>query len=172
MEQKLHKNSQLMWLTKLISFDYVIEYKKGITNKVSDALSRVSGAELFALVLSTTSSDLMQAITHSWDVDPNLKTIIEQLQANPTTHPHFTWYNNLMRRKRKLVVGKDQQLRKDIIALWHSTPQGYHSGIEATLKRVMTLFYWKEIRDDVKIFVPKCNACQRSKADLAAYRGL
>ncbi|XP_070036260.1 uncharacterized protein [Nicotiana tomentosiformis] len=27
-EQKLHKNSQLMWLTKLMPFDYVIEYKR------------------------------------------------------------------------------------------------------------------------------------------------
>lgn len=28
-EQKLHTNSQLMWLTKLMPFDYTIEYKKG-----------------------------------------------------------------------------------------------------------------------------------------------
>lgn len=72
-------------------FDYVIEYKKRSTNKVAYALSRVSGAELFALVISTTCSELMKAITLSWDADPNLKALIEQLQANPTTHPHFTW---------------------------------------------------------------------------------
>lgn len=62
MEQKLHTNSQLMWLTKLMPFDYVIEYKKGVKNKVADALSRVSGAELLALVVSITDSDLLQAM--------------------------------------------------------------------------------------------------------------
>lgn len=33
MEQKLHTNSQLMWLTKLIPFDYVIKYKKELKIK-------------------------------------------------------------------------------------------------------------------------------------------
>ena len=46
MEQKLHTNSQLSWLTKLAPFDYTIEYKRGIENKVADALSRVTWAHI------------------------------------------------------------------------------------------------------------------------------
>lgn len=43
--------------------------------------------------------------------------------------------------------------------------------MEATLKRILTLFYWKSIREDVKLFVQKCDICHR-KHDLAAYLGL
>lgn len=76
-----------------------------------------------------------------------------------------------MGEKGKLAVGKVPQLRLNIITLWHSTPQGGHSGMEATLKRILTLFYWKSIREDVKLFVQKRDICHR-KHDLAAYLGL
>nr|XP_009783631.1 PREDICTED: uncharacterized protein LOC104232193 [Nicotiana sylvestris] len=74
-EQKLQINFQLMWLTKLMPFDYVIGYKKGVENKVADALSRVLGGELFSLVIFTTSSELLQAIFDSWNSDADLKTL-------------------------------------------------------------------------------------------------
>ncbi|XP_018624163.1 uncharacterized protein [Nicotiana tomentosiformis] len=73
MEQKLHTNSQLLWLTKLMPFDYSIEYKKGVENKVVDALSRVTGAELLALMISPGDTELFQAIADSWNFDQELK---------------------------------------------------------------------------------------------------
>lgn len=86
LEQKLHNNSQLLLLTKLMPFDYIIEYKKGVENKVADALSRVQGAELMTLILSNTFSNLPQAIASRWDTDPELKTLITALVANPNCH--------------------------------------------------------------------------------------
>lgn len=77
MEQKLQTKSQLMWLTKLIPFYYVIEYKKGGENKVADTLSRVSRSELMALVVSTTYSDFLKAIVHNYSSDNELKALIK-----------------------------------------------------------------------------------------------
>lgn len=157
MEQTIHTNSQLLWLTKLMPFDYNIEYKKGIENKVADALSRVTGAELLALVISNTNSDILQAIVDSWVMDIELKTLIERLKVDPTVCKQFTWQQNQLRRKGRLVGGKVYELRRQIMTLWHSSPQGGHSGVEATLKRLLTLFYWKGIRTDVQEFVRKCD---------------
>ena len=161
MEQKLHTNSQLLWLTKLMPFYYAIEYKKGVDNKVADALSRVSGAELLALVVSAAGTDLFQAIVDSWSSDAELQQLISDLQTDPTTHKLFTWYQGRLRRKGKLVVGKDQSLRTEIMTLWHAGSQGGHSGVEATLKRLLTLFYWKHMRTDVKQFIQRCDVCQK-----------
>lgn len=172
MEQQLHTNSQLLWLTKLLPFDYTIEYKQGVKNKVADGLSSMSGAELLALVISNTSSELLQDIEDSWSSDAELKALIGKLQSNTPTSSQFTWHNNQLRRKGRLVVGKFGQLRNDIITLWHSTPQGGHSGVDATLRRLLSLFYWKGPRKDVKTFVQRCDTCQKSKADLTAYPGL
>lgn len=91
MEQKLHTNSQLMWLIKLMPFDHVIEYKRGAENKVVDSLSRVFVADLFSLIIFTTSSELMQAIANCWDTDLELKALIEQLQADPAKERHY-WF--------------------------------------------------------------------------------
>ncbi|OIT36293.1 hypothetical protein A4A49_64830, partial [Nicotiana attenuata] len=110
-------------------------------NKVADALSRVTGAEILTLLVSSGDTDLLQAITNSWSSDQELKKLIEELEADPLTHKQFTWSKDQLRRKRRLVIGKEPQLRRTIMTLWHTTPQEGHSGIEATLKRLLTLFY-------------------------------
>ncbi|XP_019248471.1 PREDICTED: uncharacterized protein LOC109227729 [Nicotiana attenuata] len=82
LEQNIHTEFQVAGISKLMAFDFSIEYKKGNENKADDALSR-----------------------------------------------------NELRWKGRLVVGADHQLRQSIIRLWHSTPQGGHSGMDATIKR-------------------------------------
>ena len=90
------------------------------------------------LILSNTSSDLPKAIASSWDADPELRTLITELVANPNCDKQFTWQNNQLRRKGKLVVGMLPRLGADIISFWHSSSQGGHSGVEATLKLYFT----------------------------------
>lgn len=41
------------------------------------------------LILSNTSSDLPKAIASSWDADPELRTLITELVANPNCHKHI-----------------------------------------------------------------------------------
>lgn len=67
-----------------------------------------------------------------------------------------------------LVVGNDQLLRKVIVTLLHSTTQEGHSGMDATIKRLQSLFHWKSLITDVRIFINKCDVYQRHKYDVAA----
>lgn len=71
-----------------------------------------------------------------------------------------------------MVIGRDATLRTKILSLWHSTPTGGHSGIDATTRKVLTYFYWKGIRSDIASFVKKCVICQRNKYDTSASPGL
>lgn len=43
LDQIICQESQHPWLLKLASFDYVVEYKKGVKNKGADALSHRDG---------------------------------------------------------------------------------------------------------------------------------
>lgn len=156
----MHTNFQVVaGISKLMAFDFSIEYKKGSENKAVDALSRKPTAELLDISLFTPNDSLYLQIRTSWMDDPALQELITKLQTQP--YKSYTWCNNELRWKVRLVVGNDHQLRKTIITLWHSTTQGGHSGMDATIKRLQSLFHWKSLIIDVRDFVNKCDVCQR-----------
>lgn len=154
-------------ISKLVAFDFSIEYKKGSENKAADALSKKPDAELLAISLLTPNDTLYQHIKDTWTQDATLQELIVKLQVQP--FKYFTWCNDQLKWKVRLVVGHDTQLRNTIITLWHSTPQGGHSGMDATIRRIQSLFYWKSLVQDIRNFIHKCDVCQWHKYDVAAY---
>ncbi|KAF3673124.1 hypothetical protein FXO37_07148 [Capsicum annuum] len=120
--RSLAPKHQVAGITKLMAFDFTIKYKKWAENKVVDALSRKPEAELLAISLLTHDEALYASIQASWQADTTLQEVIHRLQVHP--FKFFTWLNDKLRWKERLVVGKDLQLRKNIITLWHAKPQG------------------------------------------------
>ena len=51
MDQQIHTLAQGKWLTRLLGFDYRVEYKPGCSNKVADALLRQQGLEQLGIQL-------------------------------------------------------------------------------------------------------------------------
>lgn len=90
-----------------------------------------------ANVVSAIHSSLLETLQGFWHQDPQCKQLIEEVSINPTTHPHYSWQNNLLKRKEKVVVG----------TLAHDThldawlPIRGLSGVDATYKKVKTLFF-------------------------------
>jgi vacuolar-type H+-ATPase subunit I/STV1 len=76
----------------------------------ADALSRLASHTIYTMVVSSVSSNIMEAITSSWQGDPYLLTIIYDLQTAPGSHPHYSRVNGHMNRKGKIVVGRDLEL--------------------------------------------------------------
>ncbi|KAH0632375.1 hypothetical protein KY284_035161 [Solanum tuberosum] len=58
LEQKIHTDFQVAGISKLMAFDFSIEYKKGVENKVADVLSRKPDAELLGISLLTPNDSL------------------------------------------------------------------------------------------------------------------
>lgn len=77
----------------------------------------------------------------SWEGDTTIQTIIHQLQNQSGEQKGYSFVNQQLRRKRVLVVGANAELRSEILKMWHSSPQGGHSGIDNTYTRVSSIFY-------------------------------
>jgi hypothetical protein len=107
LDQKISSPSQHLRLTKLLGFDYEIEFHKGRENVAADALSRITSNELNALALPRISTPLIADIKMSREEDNKIQSIIQDLMKDPTTYPHYKWSDNYLFRKGKLVVGNN-----------------------------------------------------------------
>lgn len=130
-----------MCLVKLLPFDYEIVYKKGKDNIVADALSRVTSGEFCVTTLFAVTSDLLQEVQQSWTTDQNLQNIIVDLQSNAASYPSYSWTQQLLRRKGKLVVGSNVALWTKLLTLYHASPLAGHIGMHAILHNLQSLFY-------------------------------
>lgn len=94
-----------------MGYSYEIQYKNGKDSAAADALSRVCGAEILCLAISSIESTLLDDIQKSWQLDSTLQHYIQQLPLGVVV-PHFSWIHQQLRRKGKLVAGPDMDLRK------------------------------------------------------------
>nr|GFA57768.1 hypothetical protein [Tanacetum cinerariifolium] len=147
LEQRITTPAQMKWLPKLMGFDYEIVYKKGIENGAAYALSRVdTGSQLLSMVLTSVTTDLLPQIMATWSSDPSLITLISNLQAGKPCSKHYSWSNQQLTRKGKLVVGDDPGLRLSLLTHFHGDSTGGHSGIAATTQRIQAFCYWRKMK--------------------------
>jgi hypothetical protein len=69
-------------------------------------------------------------------------------------------------------IGNNSALRTKLIASFHSSPAGGHSGINSTYHKVKHLFQWKGLKQDVENFVKQCVICQHDKHEHSHPGGL
>ncbi len=75
-----------------------------------------------------------------------------------------TWEGLVLKRKSRLAVPDDVNLRRQIIAEYHDSPYAGHYGIEKTRKAVGQVFWWSSLTEDVSKYISCCVLCQRNKS--------
>ncbi|GMI64094.1 hypothetical protein HRI_000078700 [Hibiscus trionum] len=134
--------SQQKWVVKMMGFDYEVCYRKGIHNKVADVLSRNPlFAECTPLTVSASTTDTLDKIVESWKCDDKLQKLIAELEQGNGLQGKYSWDGQRLRRKGKLMVGKDDGLRSEILKFFHGSPMGGHSGVHASTKRTTAVVY-------------------------------
>ncbi|GJU00390.1 putative mitochondrial protein [Tanacetum coccineum] len=147
LDQRLTTPFQTKWLPKQLGFDYEISYKKGSENVAVDALSKVNfGFKYCSLVLSTISSPLLQQILESWTHDAEIQALINKLQTDPNSNCKYTWVDEQLKRKGRLVVGNNESLKQQITTYFYKGPLGGHSGVHVTTKKLADMFFWKGLK--------------------------
>ncbi|KAL3503243.1 hypothetical protein ACH5RR_037692 [Cinchona calisaya] len=116
------------WRPYLIARHFIIKYEKGVDNVVADALSRREHVEGHALLV--VNSELLKDIQASWEAYVHLQEVIWSFSSGTIIkHKYYSWHNQQLRRKAKLMVSADVSLKSRIIELLHAGPTGGHSGM-------------------------------------------
>jgi len=127
-----------------------------------DALSRV--AHLHTLqAISMVRPNWLQEVLHSYATDPRAQKLLTQLAIQSPDMAGYSLDNGIIRYKNKLWIAQNSALQTKIIAAFHSSAIGGHSGTKATYQRLKTHFAWKGMKMAVEDFVKQCSVCQQAK---------
>ena len=136
-----HKDSSsrlIRWSLQIQDMDMTIEYKPGKKHTNADALSRM-------ICLIQFGDELR-----------------EGQQEIPEDDNCILQKDGLKRNKDGRVI-LPENLRE--VALWeaHSGLTGAHLGVEKTLQKIESKYFWLGLRKDVSNFVNECEICQSRK---------
>jgi hypothetical protein len=154
-----------------MGYNYKIEYKKGKENKAVDALSR-RPQELHLMSTSQAIPLWINVVIASYTQDEKSQDLDSKLRINPAAVPNFTITNGIHRYKGRIFVGSSSDLRHQLIASFHDSALGGHSGERVTYTKLKALFHWPAMKVVVTEFIKNCPTCQKNKSENVPYPGL
>lgn len=149
---------------RLMGLRYKIVYKKGITNKAADALSRRS-ALLHIHAMSTVQPRWVEIIMEGYQQDPHAKQLLSELAIQSPNNQGFSLTDGIIRFHGRIWLGIHKAAHQAVLLALHSSGLGGHSGVLATYHKVKQLFAWPKLKQDVQNFVQHCRLCQQAKSD-------
>jgi hypothetical protein len=172
-----------------LGYDYEIIYRPGRTNSAADALSRrpVQVAELLEesdmvedpennehklQAISSPQFHLWTELRHINEVDPYLRALREKLAVQPENHPHLLDREGLLFYRGRIVIPPTSSLCTTLLAEFHNSKMGGHSGVLRTYTRIAQSFFWEGMKKDVRKYVATCDTCQQNKSETRSPVGL
>lgn len=163
------------WALKLSQYDFKVIHRKGSLNVVADALSRAvpitSDSDISVFDVSTIKPD-------KWYTD-----MVAKVTANPNLYPSFCVKENILYKHIshlhnitsnltdwKIVIPTKNRI--EILKLFHDNQLAGHFGISKTFNKIISLYYWPNMRNDIYKYVKKCQICQANKSPNVATPGL
>ena len=75
----------------------------------------------------------------------------------------YEWEKGVLYRKnegKRLQVIRRWEM-EGVLYMMHDHPISAHFGVKATYEKIKERYYWKGIKEDVKVYVKSCNKCQK-----------
>jgi hypothetical protein len=161
LDQRLSTIPQHQWISKILGFDFSVQYQPGRLNTVADALSRHDADTLFSAALSGPTFTLYDDLRRDTAQDPDCQTMCTQIREG-TLPPPWRVQDGLILHGRRIYVPTSSDC---LTALLQTIHNAGHEGIQKTLTRLRADFYIPRdkarVRDFVK-FVQHVNATKQS----------
>ncbi len=180
--QPMLSGRQTRWKDVIAQFDFDIEYVRGESNVVADALSRRAdhapvkqhSSELlvnsiFVAAAAAAPADLLADIRKAAPADSAYQHALSRprTRSDPLSAVDGLLYHSGDR----LYVPADLALRTRLLHECHDTPLAGHCGKDKTTEQVKRRFYWPGMDADIVRYVTSCDPCQRNKPSTQAQLG-
>jgi hypothetical protein len=151
---------------------YRIVYRKGAKNRAADALSRSPPSNESCAAMTTLVPSWLTLVSASYEGDSFVQDMITKLSLDPKAAPNYSLQAAILRYKNRIWIGSASDIQHRLIATFHDSVWGGHSGVPVTHMRLKQCFAWRGMRNSVHQFVRACTICQQSKPDRAKSLGL
>lgn len=158
---------QQRWIRKLLSYDFVVEYK------VANSLSRMekeNNPTRFTLI-SMPSLNLLSQVKEQYKAKPMAGQPWEKV-AWGDIGPKYTIRKWCLYYKGWLYIPNEATLKLKLLQILHSSPMVGNSVSNETLERVTRELYWPSLKVEVHEFVKRCDIFQRVKPEKSLPGGL
>ena len=146
-------------------------YKKGLENKVADALSRQAEPSTVAAI-STSTPRWLEIIVEGYTKDDQTKQLLTELSITGSNDKGFSLSDGLIKYKNRIWLGNHTEAHRAVLLALHSSGLGGHSGITATYHKVRALFAWPNLKQSVIDYINTCEVCAQAKPEHCRLLGL
>ena len=130
------------WVSKLLGFDFTIEYKPGATNTVADALSRRNTDEGTILAISAPWFDYIACLHQAQATDPALVAIRDEITVGTRASP-WSMIDDMVTFDSYLYTPPMSTLLPKIMTAKHKDG---HEGVQHTVHRLRHDFHFPNMR--------------------------
>ena len=172
MEQREVGPEYQKWVSKLMGYDFEIQYRTGVSNRVADALSRQGPAvgELGACL--TVAGPPWENIKGVIEGDPLIQKLRKDIEDSRVVPTGYSLDQGVIKYKGRVVIPHTSSLVTQLLQVYHDSPLGGHSGELKTYQRLASCWFWSGMRKMVATYIRNCPVCQQAKAQTLKPAGL
>ena len=167
LEMRVGTPTQQKWLSKLIRYDFVVEFRAGRENLVADALSRQEDTTEKGTqwAIYTPIVNWADQLKDSYKTDPEIQTIMQQLDQETIGSLKYHLMGGILYYKHRVYISQSNPIKNDILNYIHDSPSSGHTGFERTLKRARRDLFWVGMKSDIQTYIKHYEVCQRAKGE-------
>jgi len=118
------------------------------------------------VIIEEPEVDILEKIKKARSRDNDVVRIVEEMKKTGVRELRGNEWkieDDLVMKKGKVYVPKDEELRVEIIRLHHDVPAAGHRGRWKTVELVTRNYWWPGVTRDIGKYVEGCDLCQRMK---------
>jgi hypothetical protein len=160
LDQRLSTIPQHHWVSKLLGYDFVVQFRPGKLNTVADALSRREEDQGELASLSAPSFTLFDTLREE-ALNDSAYAKLRRQQANGSLGAKWGVIDGLFTYNGRIFVPPTSPSLQTILAAVHNAR---HEGVQKTLHRIRRDFHLQQAKKVFEDFVRTCVTCQRNNS--------